>query len=216
MKAVEALRRVRQVQRAHGVAAGAQALWTTVRRVDELYLIVLSVPRVSQRVLDEARSHSFRFASPEDLTRIGTSYGDEVGAVDFDFLRRGDRCLLQLEGDQLVGFTWIAGSQLVHIEHGFHLNLPDHLAYNYHGFTAPTYRGKAFQAVRHLRLLELLGSEGKTGLFGFVDRLNFASRRGQAKSGYRQVGKLTFRFHGPRVHQWLSLERDFWCGQRRI
>lgn len=216
MGLLDVLSEARAATEDHGPRAGLLRLWLAGRRVSELDLFALSEPHAPPRALEASEDHTFRFADREDLIEIGREHEDQYLPVDLEYLERGDRCLLQLDGDTLAGFAWIAGSQLVHIADGFHLNLPDHVIYNYHAFTAPEYRGNAFQALRHCKLLELLEPEGKTALFGFVDRLNFASQKGVVKSGYRKVGRVTLRHRSGSVTQTMKVEEDFWCGERRI
>jgi hypothetical protein len=195
-----------RARRGHGVSAAREVLWGWVRRVDELDLLVLDEPRVPPRALAASEGHEFRFATEQDLIDIAKIHPEEAGEQDLEFLAHGDRCLMQMDGDVLTGFAWIAGSPLVHLQDGYHFNLPDHMVYNYHAFTAPEYRGFAFQGLRHNKLLEALAPEGKTALFGFVNRLNFSSQKGVAKSGYRKVGRLTFRKMFGRVSQKLVVD----------
>jgi len=167
-------------------------------------------------VLEAGKNHTFRFATVEEVSELRSQSDIPLGDNDVVAAATGDRCLLQLDGDTLAGYAWIAGSPLVYIAEGVHFNLPNDTVYNYKAFTPPEYRGHGFQALRHLKLLEVLRGEGKHRLFGYVDRLNFSSLKGVHKSGYRRVGTLTIRRRGGAVRALMKVDENFWCDDRRI
>jgi len=214
------LARARSIFRRHGLKGFAVCLFRVLlwHRFDgslyRIFLFELSTPpSAPQRIPDNG--HTFRFASMED---IRTYHADPAWPIrDRDVLafERGDRCLLQFDGDTLVGFAWIAASPLVEIMGGFHFNMPDDTAYNYHSFTAPAYRGKGFQALRHLKLLEHLKETGQRRLFGYVDQTNLDSLRGVRKSGYRRIGVLRCLRKREEVKFHLKVSKDLWSDKKR-
>ncbi|ATX76288.1 acyl-CoA N-acyltransferase [Reinekea forsetii] len=138
----------------------------------------------------------------------------EIAQLDVDRVRMGiARCLVQWDGDQLTGYTWVWLKKLAYIADGFYLNLPDDAIYNYKALTLPAYRGFGFQGLRHVKLLELLRPDGIRQLFGFVASENTRSFRGVRKSGYQVVGELLIRKTGQRVQTRLRLNADFWPGK---
>ena len=140
-----------------------------------------------------------------------------INDTNIDQVRRGmTRCLLQMDGDKLAGYTWVWTSKLALIVDGFYLNLPDDTVYNYKGYTPPAYRGFGYQAMRHHKVLELLEPEGVKRLFGYVDHLNYRSRHGQARSGYKPVGQLLISHRRGKATAKLSLDEDFWPGIARV
>ncbi len=209
---------LRDVARHHGVRAALRvALWRALHpRSARLELVALTDPRPLPSAVEAAREHAFRFATEADLLHYGADARANIVASDLEGLRRGDRCLLQLDGERLVGYAWIAGSPLVHVEDGFHINLPDDTVYNFKSYTASEYRGAGFQALRHLQLLQRLEPEGKRRLFGYVNHLNLDSRRGVRKSGYRRVGVLWIVRKRGKVRARLTVSSDFWCELRRL
>ena len=139
-----------------------------------------------------------------------------VHAWDLEAFADGCRCLLQLDGERLVGYTWVASSPLIEVMWGLHLNLPEDMVYNYNGFTAPAYRGTSFQGLRHLKVLERMREEGKRRLFGYVDDLNYRSLRGVEKSGYHRVGVLVGVKRGGQTHFALTIDAEAWAEQVRM
>lgn len=181
-----------------------------------IYLYALSTPRPSPTALAAAAGHVTRFATREDLAAIYARGDATLSENDLLGAEKGDRCLLQLDGDTLVGYAWIAGSPLVYVAEGFYIRLPDDTLYNYKAWTDPAYRGFGFQALRHLRLLEATASEGVRRLFGYVDGVNFSSLHGVTKSGYERVGELRIVRRGSRVRLFVRVASDFWCDIREV
>ena len=155
-----------------------------------LFLVQLTTPTPSADALEKAKHHTFRFGTREELELLADKPGTGLRKKCISHLDNGCRCLLQLDGDKLVGFTWVSDSPLIELLWGIHYNLASDMAYNFHGYTTKPYRGTAFQSVRHIKLLELIKPEGKTRLLGYVDHLNHKSLRGVKKSGYVKIGEL--------------------------
>ncbi len=68
--------------------------------------------------------------------------------------------------------------------------VPDSYVYNYAALTLPEFRGLGLQPYRHHQLLDSGLWHDKRGLLGYVFQTNYASRKGQAKSGYRRIGSI--------------------------
>jgi hypothetical protein len=195
------------VRRALTFAPGGKGL--------RLFLVVLSEPRPTPEAIAAASKHTFRFASLDDLQRLLKDNSSKIVERDIVSFESGNRCLLQLDGDNLVGYTWISNSQLIDVGWGFHANLPDDMVYNYNGYTAPAYRGTAYQALRHLKILEHVRAAGKRRLLGFVDHLNYKSLQGVAKSGYQRVGVLRGISSKGKMHFSLTINESDWATATR-
>jgi RimJ/RimL family protein N-acetyltransferase len=202
----------------HGLAEMLRAAWEGFRYSGETrkLLFALYEPRSMPDALEASRTHVFRFATKEDLTALAGTPQYEIAPIDIERVSKGiARCLLQLDGDNLVGYAWIWTNRLAYIDDGFHLNLPDDTIYNYKGYTNPAYRGYGYQALRHLNLLKLTRAEGVRRLFGFVDHFNTKSLRGVRKSGYVQVGQLRIRHKKGKVRLVVEVEEHFWSSASR-
>lgn len=210
----EIVERLRSTRRSHGWREAGRIAWSGFwhRGGTRLFLVALPQPRPLPAAVEAARGHTFRFANVDDLTRIRRDPAVDVSERDMAQVASGAiRCMLQLDGEQLVGFAWVWGSQLAYLADGFHINLPDDTAYNYKSYTAPAYRGKGFQALRHLEILRALEPEGKRRLFGFVDHLNSRSLRGVRKSGYLPVGEFTVRRRKGKIRMVVETVENFWA-----
>ncbi len=180
-----------------------------------IFLFELSASSSSALPYVSDNGHTFRFASSDDIRTYHADPSWPIRDRDVLAFEKGDRCLLQFDGDVLVGFAWVAASPLVEIMWGFHFNMPDDTAYNYHSYTSPVYRGKGYQALRHLKLLEHIKKTGQHRLFGYVDQANLDSLRGVKKSGYKKVGVLRCVRKREGVKFTLKVSNDMWSHEKR-
>lgn len=180
-----------------------------------IFLFILDTPRPSPASIKAAEGHTFRFATIEDIRTLHAEPVWDIRDKDVLAFEKGDRCLLQLDGDKLVGYAWLASSPLVEIMWGFHFNMPDDVVYNYKGYTNPEYRGKGFQPLRHLKLLEHVKENGQGRLFGYVDHMNFNSLRGVGKSGYRKIGVLRCVIKNGQANFKLKVSESGWSRDKR-
>lgn len=185
---------------------------------NRMILFALTQPKPQKKAIESSRTHTFKFATEEDLKGLSVVEKYNIGEIDVERVRNGTaKCLLQLDGDKLAGYAWIWTHRLAYIAQGYHLNLPNDTIYNYKGYTDPDYRGDGFQALRHVKLLELLKDEGVSRLFGFVDHFNVRSLNGVKKSGYKKVGELVIRHNrkNKQVNMKLVLDENFWAQEAR-
>jgi hypothetical protein len=204
--------------REQGLAEMLRAGWDGLRYPGQSRKILFALyePRPLPDSVEAAKTHVFRFATPEDLTLLSKTPAYAIAPTDIQRVSAGTaRCMLQLDGTKLVGYAWIWTSRLAYIEDGVHLNLPSDTIYNYKGYTNPDYRGYGFQALRHLNLLKLTQAEGVKRLFGFVDRFNSKSLKGVRKSGYVKVGDLRIKHRNGRARMVLDVEEHFWSIEPR-
>ena len=179
------------------------------------FLVVLDTPRPTPDALLASKDHTFRFATLDDIERLRQDPDSQLYDRDILSYRNGCRCLLQLDGDQLVGYTWISSTPLVDLDWGLHFNMPDDMVYNYNGYTVRKYRCTAYQGLRHLKVLEHVHAEGKRRLLGYVDHMNYKSLHGVRKSGYRHVGVVRGVSRKGTAHFTLSVGESFWSTQPR-
>jgi hypothetical protein len=203
--------------RGTGVHAARRMLTTLPgAEVFRMFLIVLTTPRPTPAATEASKNHTFRFATREELVRFSRLPETKLFDRDVESFDGGNRCLLQLDGEQLVGYSWIATARLIELMWGLHFNMPDDMVYNYNGFTVPSYRGTSYQALRHLKILELSRDQGTRRLFGYVDHLNYASLRGVEKSGYERVGTLRGVKRDGRISFSMTVQDDSWSQLVRV
>lgn len=188
------LRSLADVYRRFGVTAAARFLWTGLLNIvffyDCLHIIVLERSALKPLPAQGERNISSRLATLADLERLDADPGWEIGADKLALLRGGDSCILSLVDGEVAGYTWAHTRGRPELIPGLVLSLPDDLLYNYAGFTHPRFRGVGLQPYRHHAVLEQTAWGQRRALLGYVRATNFASQHGQAKSGYRQIGRI--------------------------
>lgn len=222
MKPLDMIQKARSTLSQMGVRGvgvhAARRMLTTVpgAEVFRMFLIVLTTPRPTPAATEAAKNHTFKFATREELLRFSRQPEAKLFDRDIASFDAGNRCLLQLDGEQLVGYSWVGTERLVELMWGLHFNMPDDMVYNYNGFTVPSYRGTSYQALRHLKILELSRPQGTRRLFGYVDHLNYASLRGVEKSGYQRVGTLRGVKRDGRISFSMNVQDDAWSQLVRV
>jgi hypothetical protein len=176
----------------------------------------MSEPRPAPEAEKTAIDRTFRWATRDDLLTLVETPSSEIKKRDLQSFDDGNCCLLQLDKEALVGYTWVSFNPLVEILWGVHFNMPNDMVHNYNGFTVPAYRGQAYQAIRHQKLLSLIQREGKGRLFAFVDHMNYRSLSGTRKSGYKIVGTIKG-FQSPkRLKFSVRVNQDSWAKAVRM
>jgi hypothetical protein len=188
---VEKLKDVRQ---RFGLGAAVQyflhRLVNQVIYFERLNVIVLDRDRLKPLKPSAAAQLSSRLATLQDLEALRPHPIWEIDGEKMDFFHAGDSCLLSYAGEKLAGYTWAHTLGRPEILPGLIISVPDQYLYNYAGLTLPEFRGLGMQPYRHHALLNHEKWQGKKGLLGYVKYMNFSSRHGQEKSGYRTIGSI--------------------------
>ena len=178
-------------------------------------IIVLERERL--RPLDAALAAKLRsrLATRADLEAMRAQPELGINATKLANFDAGDACLLSYAGDQLAGYTWAHTLGRPELIPGLVIAVPPEYVYNYAALTLPEFRGLGLQPYRHHQLLDSGLWRDKRGLLGYVFQTNFASRKGQGKSGYRRIGCIWLVGSRRRFLAWFSpaLRR---LGMRRI
>ncbi|MFM1854742.1 MAG: hypothetical protein RLZ83_51 [Pseudomonadota bacterium] len=151
-------------------------------------------PQITTALADEA--------TLAELRRRGDWAIDEIKLAHW---REGDLCLLSLVDGQPAGYTWVHERGCPQILPGLRLRLPPGMLYNFAGYTHPGFRGLGLQGLRHRAVLEHPRWASADTLLGWVKTTNHASRRGQARSGYVDIGRVLTLGAGTRAwYRWSS------------
>lgn len=187
-------RAVEEMRARFGIVAALQhtlyRLLNTVAYVEWMHIIVLDRDHV--RPLDPAHTARFtsRTATFDDLKAMSEDPRLDISAAKLRRHKAGDDCVLSYVDGTLAGYSWVHTLGRPELTPGFAISVPRDYLYNYAALTLPEFRGLGLQSYRHHQLLSSGLCGDKLGLLGFVAHTNFASRRGQAKSGYRTIGSI--------------------------
>lgn len=202
-----ALKCVLETRRRFGLQAALlealERMVNTVMFVQCLHVIALrrdAVAATAQRPVNLRT----QLADEPTLQAMHDEGGWEIDDVKLAQHRAGDACVLSLVDGEPAGCTWVHTRGQPTLRLGLTLQLPTGALYNYAGFTRPAFRGHGLQAWRHRALLDEPAWAGHDTVWGYVRATNFASQRGQARSGYRRVGSLWLLGTPRRFAVWLS------------
>jgi hypothetical protein len=187
-------------RRLAGVRAkfGAAAMWTEmfhvlVNRVvyfERLHVVVLNRDELKP-FESAAKSHlTSRRATRKELQAMHDAPQWEINDTLLAHLNDGDECILSLVDGRAAGYAWAHLRGRPELMPGLSITVPREYVYSYASLTLPEFRGAGLQSYRARSLLEVERWKDRKGLLAYVRAVNFASQRGQAKSGYRRVGSI--------------------------
>jgi hypothetical protein len=162
-----------------------------VLRTECYHVIVLDRAKVADSHTQSTSDTSVRLATSNELLDMHNQGTWLISDFLLNRAEEGDLCFLNFCDGELAGYTWANVNGQPLLFPNLRLRLPDHYLYNYAGFTLPKFRGWGLQSVRHRALMHhKQWSEDTRGLVGYVSYTNWASIKGQTKSGYRTIGNL--------------------------
>ena len=135
---------------------------------------------------------SFRFALENDLdTMSNESYGyDQKNLKKFKGrLKEGDKCLLSVYKDTIIGYIWIMKGQM-ELTFSRNIFLPEHRIYIYNGLVLKQFRGKKVLNAMDCFLIDQFKSEHKKILVTTVEAGNESSIIARKRIGFKEVGSI--------------------------
>jgi hypothetical protein len=162
--------------------------YVSLRRFE---VIRLTRDRLAPLEPDNPASITARLATEDDLLGMQAEGTWRIDEELLEGFRAGDRCLLSFVDGQRAGYTWVHTGGRPRLIPGLRLSIPDDYLYNFAGFTLPAFRGYGLQPYRHHEVLARPEWRDRKGMLGFVECINWGSRRGQSKSGYEPVGTIS-------------------------
>jgi hypothetical protein len=197
-----------EVRRRFGAPAAAlHLLHHVVNRFvffDCLEVIVLERRDLRPLPAEQQARFSSRLATRDDLVQLHAQPGWDIGSDKLRAFDQGDQCVLSLIEGRIAGYTWVHALGRPELIAGLQLRLPDRYLYNYAGYTAPEFRGAGLQSMRHHSVLEQPDWRERHGLVGYVRWINYPSKKGQGRSGYRKVGSIWLLGSHRRYAAWFT------------
>ena len=183
-----------EAERVGYVRAVQRSLYSVANK--HLQIRLIEVICLTREHLEEAPQNpdmaiSSRLATESDLLEMREVENWNISDELLEDYQNGNSCLLSSVEGRLAGYTWIHSGGRPRILPGLRIRIPDGYLYNYAGYTAPQFRGRKLQSYRHNAVLSLPQWQSKKGMFGYVECTNWSSKKGQSKSGYTKVGKVS-------------------------
>jgi len=158
---------------------------------DRLHIIVLQKENLKAPRLKNGHNYHSRPANEKDLESMQKNGNWDIHKDKIESFKDGNICLLSEIDDQIAGYAWVHSNNSPQLLKHFKISIPSDYIYNYAAFTHPKYRGYGLQSYRHSSILKNDAWPEKKGLIGFVKYTNWASQKGQTKSGYTRIGTVT-------------------------
>jgi ribosomal protein S18 acetylase RimI-like enzyme len=165
--------------------------------LDLVHVLLLGADEVIAAPVDA--SFEMRFLTSDEVRGYATQPENALTPDLADRIDRGlDSCFAALTEGRLASYSWLA-LQSVEPEHaaGAALGLPPHMAYLYKAHTLPAFRGRRLYGAITAGALERLGPAGIRQILAFVYWNNAPALRACDRMGYRRLGLLAVRPHGP-------------------
>ena len=147
-----------------------------------------------------------RLASKSDIESMNKEdfdYDQKGKKYSRERLKRGDRCILALHNDQIIGYVWVMEGQM-ELSIDNHVPLPKNKAYAYKGFVAEQYRGKRVLNYIDKFLIEKLKKDHKKCLLTTVDINNTQAVKAKVRMGFKKAGTvIQFKILG-QEHDYIS------------
>lgn len=119
---------------------------------------------------------------------------------------KGDRCLLAIEGNEIVGFLWFSIRNVFEEEStNYQFVVPGNAVYSYDEFVCMEYRQKGVLSQLLVTLFGLIAKDGKESILILVSIDNKISLAAHLKNGFVVTGRiLYFRLFNLRYYRILS------------
>ena len=135
---------------------------------------------------------SFRLATVRDIESMdydNYNYNDKAKDYSIWRLEKGDRCILSLHNDQIVGYTWIM-KDYMELSKRKHIGISENRVYTYNGFVLREYRRKRIFAALDLYVTRMLKKENKRYRISIVAQHNKAAINSREKMGFKKLGEI--------------------------
>ena len=145
------------------------------------FLQLNGVPKVPAAML--RGNPDVRFATLDDLDRLADL--QDKSAIFRDRLAAGDRCVVAIVDNRIVGYEWFSDS-LIHEEAawGYRITIPGGFVYAYDAYIDPAYRNTGVWLRFKAYLADWMTARGKHGVLTFVDYGNWPSLRTHLRFGF--------------------------------
>lgn len=142
---------------------------------------------------------SFRLAIKKDIEAMDKEnydYDNNAKQYSIDRLAKGDRCILALHNNKIIGYLWVMRDTMELLQSKY-ISLSKNRAFVYKGFVLKEFRGKKVHAVMTEYLIDILKKDGKRFVVGAIDTDNKASLKTRGNHKYYIIGNIIhIRFFG--------------------
>ena len=162
-------------------------------KISKVIIFELALVKSVSKVATELEL-SFRMASEKDINSMDEKhYGYDSKGKQYskDRLAKGDKCILALHNDKIIGYIWLMKDHMELSQYN-HIPLPKNKAYTYNGFVLKKYRGKRVHAAMYAYIVDMLKKDGKRFVISEVDEANKPAlkTKNNERGEFRKIGKI--------------------------
>jgi len=169
-----------------------------VCRINKLIIYELDLEKPIKKIKPKIHL-TFRLAEAKDIQAMDKEnydYSQRTKKYAYERLDKGDRCLLALHKDKIVGYVWIMNGNM-ELSQFNHIPLPWNKSYIYRSFVLEKFRGMRIVNAMGAYISNELRKENKRYKIATISVTNKSSIRAFDRVGYEKIGHiLQFRFLG--------------------
>jgi hypothetical protein len=152
-----------------------------------------------EKIIPSPLNLSFRLCQRCDIDSIDSElydYSESAKHYSKHQFDQGDRCILAINNDRIIGYVWIMKNNMELSIHN-HVPISAKRSYIYKGFVINEFRGNRVLNALDKYVIGLLKQEGKKFIVTSVSFYNEPSLRARERMGFRRIGTiLQIRFLG--------------------
>ena len=137
---------------------------------------------------------SFRLATKKDIDAMDKEHYDydkSAKQYTMDRLAKGDRCILALHNNKIIGYLWTMRDTM-ELTQFKHISLSKNRDYSYKEFVLKEFRGKRVHGSMYAYLIDMLKKDGKRFVVTAVDTYNKSALKIKRRGRYKTIGNIIY------------------------
>jgi len=159
--------------------------------INKLIIFELDIEN-PKKIIPSPVNLSFKICKKNDIDSMDNDlydYNEKGRRYSKNQFDKGDRCILALNNDRIIGYVWIM-KNLMELSIYNHIPISTKRSYIYKGFVLEEFRGKRVLNAIDKYVIDLLKEEGKKFIVTTVSIYNKSSLRARERLGFKRVGEI--------------------------
>lgn len=167
-------------------------------KIEKLIIFELDIEKPI-KIIPSPIKLTFRIGTKKDIESMNFTdydYDEEAKKYSKGQIEKGDRYILAINNDKIVGYVWIMNKYMELSIHN-HLPISTKRSYIYRNYVLKDFRGKRVLNAIDNYIINILKEEGKKFIITTISISNKSSIKARDRIGFKRVGKiLQIRFFG--------------------
>jgi hypothetical protein len=164
---------------------------TNIFFVNKLIIFELDLNN-KKKIISSPINLSFRICTKEDIKFMDNDlydYDEKAKKYSKKRLDKGDRCILAINNDRIIGYVWIMKNQMELSAYN-HIPISTKRIYIYKGVILKEFRGKRVLNSIDNYIIDLLIQEGKKYIVTTISINNKPSIKARERLEFKRIGKI--------------------------